>query len=99
MPGTGLALDYTAGERFIWNFILPVMRFFIPNVNTPQQFEQALARLLLEPKLEGVTGMYFEGLRPIHSSRDSYDLEKAGELWCTSIRLSKLTPAESLLPL
>ena len=94
MPGTGLARDYTAGERFIWNFILPVLRFFIPNVNTPQQSGRALARLLLDPKLEGVSATYFEGLRAIPSSRDSYDLAKAGELWRTSIKLTKLTPIE-----
>jgi NAD(P)-dependent dehydrogenase (short-subunit alcohol dehydrogenase family) len=99
MPVTGLARDYTAGERFIWNFILPVLRFFIPNVNTPQQSGQALARLLLDPKLEGVSATYFEGLQAIPSSQDSYDLAKAGELWRTSIRLTKLTPAESFLPL
>lgn len=97
MPGTGLARDYAAGERFIWNFILPLLRFFIRNVNTPQQSGQALARLLLDPKLAGISGTYFEGLLPIPSSQDSYDFEKAGELWHTSSRLTKLTPAESFL--
>jgi light-dependent protochlorophyllide reductase len=99
MPGTGLARDYSAGERIIWNFILPVLRFFIPNVNTSQQSGQALARLLLDQKLEDVSGKYFEGLRPIPSSQESYDLEKAGELWRTSIRLTNLPSAESFLPI
>jgi NAD(P)-dependent dehydrogenase (short-subunit alcohol dehydrogenase family) len=99
MPGTGLAREYPAGMRVLWNFVLPALRLFVPNVNTPRRSGRALARLILDPGLEGVSGAYFEGLRRIPSSRESYDLEKAGDLWRTSVRLTGLTPGESVLPL
>lgn len=95
MPGTGLARNYRAGERLLWNHVLPVLRFFIPNVNTPQKSGQALARLLLDPGLESISGKYFEGFKEIRSSRDSYNTAYADELWQTSIELSALTSKEN----
>ena len=34
MPGTGLARDYGRFARFAWRFVLPVLRPFVPNVNS-----------------------------------------------------------------
>ena len=34
-----------------------------------------------------MTGMYFEGNKPALSSADSYDIDRAHELWATSERL------------
>lgn len=47
----------------------------------------ALARLVLDPELAGVTGKYFSGRRETRSSAESYDLDKAADLWETSIAL------------
>jgi light-dependent protochlorophyllide reductase len=87
MPGSGLARDYDAFQRFAWRFVLPVLRLFVRNVNSISHSGQALARLVLDPTLAATTGKYFEGMKEIPSSKDSYDLLKAAELWETSAAL------------
>ncbi len=100
MPGTGLARDYTPLQRFAWNYLLPVIRpltrLFMP-MNSVQESGQALARLVLDPSLESVSGRYYSGLKELRSSTESYDVQKAGELWESSVKLVELTQAESLL--
>ncbi len=100
MPGTGLARDYGGLLRFAWHNILPAAaRLFYRNVHTPEASGKALARLAASPELEGVTAKYFEGLREIPSSDDSYDEEKARDLWETSIELVGLQKEETLITL
>ncbi len=100
MPGTGLARDYGGLLRFAWHHILPaVAGFFYHNVRTPEASGKALARLAASPELEGVTAKYFEGLREIPSSDDSYNEEKARDLWETSIELVGLQKEETLITL
>ena len=100
MPGTGLARDYNALLRFAWTYILPVIRpisrSFIP-MNSVNESGQALARLVLDPALERVSGKYYSGLKEVPSSKESYDTEKACELWEASAKLVKLTQAETVL--
>jgi light-dependent protochlorophyllide reductase len=100
MPGTGLARDYSPILRFAWDyilpFILPISRYFIP-MHSAHESGQALARLVLDPALEKVSGKYYSGLKEVPSSQESYDTEKAGELWEASVKLVKLTQAEMLL--
>src|SRR5205807_7305075 len=60
MPGTGLARDYGPAQRFIWNYALPALRF-IPGVNSANRSGRDLARLVLDPELESVSGKYFVG--------------------------------------
>jgi len=87
MPGSGLASDYTPTAKFVWNNILPILCRFVPNVNTMENAGKALARLVLDQDLESVTGKYFSGLEMIDSSEESYDLDKAKELWESSEKL------------
>jgi light-dependent protochlorophyllide reductase len=100
MPGTGLARDYSMFQRFAWNYILPVIRpvsrFFMP-MNSVDESGKALARLVLDPALENISGRYFSGFKEEQSSKESYDMQKAFELWETSAGLVKLTQEESLL--
>ena len=96
MPGSGLAQDYTPTAKFVWNNILPVFSKFIPNVNTMQQSGNALARLVEDPELNNVTGKYFSGFEAIDSSTESYDTEKAIQLWDASIKLTQLQPEETI---
>ncbi|MGD1920597.1 MAG: SDR family NAD(P)-dependent oxidoreductase [Pleurocapsa sp.] len=77
MPGSGLASDYTPTAKFVWNNILPILCRFVPNVNTMENAGKALARLVLDSDLEGVTGKYFSCFEMINSSKESYDLSKA----------------------
>jgi len=50
-----------------------------------------------DPYLEGVSGRYFEIDQDARSSEESYDLEKAGELWEESAVLVGLVPEETPL--
>lgn len=87
MPGTGLGRDYSPVQRFVWNRVMPGLTPVVPNVNTPKRSGAALARLAVDPALNGVTGAYFLGTKPIASSQASYDRRKARDLWETSERL------------
>lgn len=88
MPGTGLARDYHGLQAFAWRYVLPALTA-VPglNIHTPRQSGIALARLVLDPNLAGITGRYFSGRREIRSSEESYDLDKAANLWSTSMAL------------
>lgn len=98
MPGSGLARDYGAAARFGWNFILPVLGVFMPGVSSTKRSGRVLARLVLEPEFEKVSGRYFEPKGEARSSVDSYDLARARELWEGSTRLVGLGANETLLP-
>ncbi len=101
MPGTGLAREYSAPLRWLWNSVLPrviplLRRVLSPNIHTPAESGAALARLITERDLEGVSGKYFEGSREIRSSVESYDLRLAAELWQGSALLTGV-PTEALV--
>jgi light-dependent protochlorophyllide reductase len=104
VPGSGLARDYPAVLRFVWDRILPgavrVLTHVVPMVNPAPKAGAALARLVLDPGLEGVTGKYFPSharWREAPSSDASYDAERARALWVESVRMTGLTAAESPL--
>jgi light-dependent protochlorophyllide reductase len=96
MPGTGLARDYSPFMKFVWNFALPVFRF-IPGVNGVGKSGADLARLVLDPELEGVSGKYFVGQKSVPSSKESYDERKAAEIWESSVSMVDLKPEETVL--
>ena len=86
MPGSGLARDYSAAGRWAWRYVFPLLRV-LPNVNSTKTSGSRLAALASDPGFDDVTGAYFEGARRIRSSVDSYDLQKALDLWETSEQL------------
>ena len=104
VPGSGLARDYPAALRWLWLNVLPavarVATRFTPGINPADKAGAALARLVVDPALARISGKYF----PSHarwgeapSSQASYDAARAAELWDASVRLTKLTAAESPL--
>ena len=95
MPGTGLARDYRPFQKFLWHFALPALRF-IPGVNSTGKSGVDLARLVLDPELEGVSSTYFVGRRSVPSSKESYDERKAAELWESSVTMVRLKPEETI---
>ena len=93
MPGTGLAREYPAVARFVWHAILPRLiplarLILVKNIHTPEDSGSALARLIVDPALASTSGKYFEGLREIPSSVDSYNEARADELWRDSAILT-----------
>jgi len=94
MPGTGLARNYNAFARFAWKYILPVLILFKHNVNTVAKSGKSLARLIIDPKFDNVSGKYFDGTKQIDSSELSYNKENREDLWKTSMRLVLLKKDE-----
>jgi light-dependent protochlorophyllide reductase len=86
MPGSGLARDYPPLQRLVWRLVLPVLRI-LPQVHSTRTSGTRLAALATDPQFDGVTGRYFDGLTAVRSSVDSYDVDKARDLWQTSERL------------
>ena len=86
MPGTGLARDYGTLMQVGWKYLLPVLTLFISNSHTPAASGSSLARLVAEESLS-IHNKYFEGRKIIRSSEESYDEEKAKDLWETSCEL------------
>jgi NAD(P)-dependent dehydrogenase (short-subunit alcohol dehydrogenase family) len=85
MPGTGLAREYSPVIRAVWN--LPVMRRLVsPNIHTPQESGENLARLAIGEDVKGVSGVYYEGYKQIKSSKESYDEAKQEELWAWTVK-------------
>ena len=94
MPGSGLARDYGPVERFAWRFLMPATRI-LPGVRSTRQSGRHLAALVSDPGYVNVTGSYFDGLKAVSSSADSYDRAKALDLWQTSERLITAATADS----
>lgn len=101
MPGTDLTRDYGPAARFVVERALPKLLPLIGplglNINTVETSGKNLARLVLDPQLEGISGKYFEGSKEIRSSELSYDPRNAAELWDTSAALVGLRPDETPL--
>jgi NAD(P)-dependent dehydrogenase (short-subunit alcohol dehydrogenase family) len=104
VPGSGLARDYPAAARFVWDRILPgvarVLNPVYPGISTAGKSGAALARLVTDPALARVTGKYFPSTarwREAPSSVESYDAARAHALWEASARLAGLAPDESAL--
>lgn len=104
VPGSGLARDYPAALRVVWDRLGPGLAELLtratPRINPAWKSGAALARLVVDPALAGVSGQYFPShtrWRPARSSDASYDAERARALWEASVRLSGLTAHESPL--
>lgn len=96
MPGTGLAREHSGLSLFLWKFVLPrmipLLRLMITrNIHKPEESGAALARLISDPALALTNGKYFEGLKEIRSSVDSYDPGPATELWKESAKLTEIS--------
>jgi NAD(P)-dependent dehydrogenase (short-subunit alcohol dehydrogenase family) len=86
MPGTGLAREGNAIERFLWNIVGPriiwvLRRLVTANTHTPQESGESLAWVAVGDEVKNETGVYFEGRKKIKSSVDSYDEKKQEDLW------------------
>lgn len=91
MPGTGLAREASAILRFLWHNVLPrtiwLLRLLVsPNIYLPKDSGASLARLAVGEDVEGVSGKYYEGQKPISSSKDSQMVEKQEDLWEWTVR-------------
>ena len=92
MPGTRLARDRSAIERFAWKYLLPVLGLFVPGVSSPQRSAHILYRLLTNPLIAQTTGLHFDyRLKQTGTSKDSRREDYQRELYELSIKLSRAT--------
>ncbi|MGW4367104.1 SDR family NAD(P)-dependent oxidoreductase [Nocardia takedensis] len=83
MPGTGLARDRSAIERFGWKYLLPAMRV-VPGVSTPVRSAAQLTAVATAkdslPRAD-LRGGYVEIDRPVPSSPESHDPGRERDLF------------------
>jgi len=85
MPGTGLARDYAALKHSEAKHNLPITLFISNSQNTVNS-GTSLARMAADEQCN-INNKYIAGRRVLHSSAESYDEDKAKELWDGSLEL------------
>lgn len=98
-PGTGLAQSYPAPLRFAWNYIMPMMRYFIKKFNSPVTSGSRLANLAFSKELRQLNGVYYSKGKVIKSSADSYNKAYQAELWKSSIELTGIQQQDTIISL
>ena len=98
-PGTGLAKSYPAPLRFVWNNIMPMMRYFRKNTNSPATSGSRLANLAFSKELRQLNGIYYSDGKVTKSSVDSYNKAYQAELWKSSIELTAIQQQDTTISL
>jgi protochlorophyllide reductase len=95
MPGTGLADDRSAAERFGWRFVLPLLGLFMSGVSSPAKSAKAMVDKLILSPTTYPSGSYVEftgRLAPHSALARRHDL--GGDLYDVSKRIVELhTPS------
>ena len=87
--------EHLRGTRVTTNALHPatlmdtkmVIKTFSHALSSVQEDADATVRLAVSPKLEGITGRYFEGAREAHPNRQAYNAEARKRLWDLSEEL------------
>lgn len=89
-PGTNLGGNgnSVAMKMTVSGFGKAIFKMLGIKTSTPEKSGQAMGRLLLDSNLENTSGKYFQILEETPSSEDSYNQQKAKELWKDSIELT-----------
>lgn len=87
MPETGLSRGYSAPARIGFRLLAPVLIRLMPIARTVTRSAADLAWLVTEPELADTTGKYFTGAAEVPSAPESYDPDRAAELWQVSEEL------------
>lgn len=92
MPDTMLTRELPPPLRALFRGVFMSLRHLVAGIRSVKESGTHVARLVTDPALTGRTALYFDGLRETRSSADSYDLDKARDLWETSEALTHLEP-------
>jgi NAD(P)-dependent dehydrogenase (short-subunit alcohol dehydrogenase family) len=98
-PGTGLAKSYPSFLRFAWKNIMPVMKYFRKNTNSPATSGRRLADLAFGRELRHLNGIYYSDGKVTKSSADSYNKTFQSELWKSSIELTGIERRDTTIDL
>ncbi|MBF2073102.1 MAG: hypothetical protein IGS50_04970 [Synechococcales cyanobacterium C42_A2020_086] len=85
MLNTKLIRDY--GQTELSELSATISSTVLENAKSSPAIGVALAKLVLDSELENLTGKYFDGLHEVQSSQESYNEQKASELWESSMKL------------
>lgn len=92
MAGTGLGRNSTFFMGLVWYYLLPILaKTVIKGASTPERSAVHLADLISQVD---VTGKYFDIDKETESSVESYDAQKAKQLWDQSIEIIGLSESE-----
>jgi NAD(P)-dependent dehydrogenase (short-subunit alcohol dehydrogenase family) len=98
-PGTGLAKSYPAPLQFLWNNVMPMMRYLRKNTNSPATSGSRLANLAFGEALRPLNGIYYSDGKVTKSSTDSYNKAYQAELWKSSIELTAIQQQDTTISL
>ncbi|PXX55556.1 protochlorophyllide reductase [Nocardia tenerifensis] len=87
IPETGLSRNYPTPLRQGYRLMAPLIRWLVPVARPLHRSAGDLAWLATAPELAQTTRRYFTGRDELPSAAESYDRERAGELWEVSERL------------
>jgi protochlorophyllide reductase len=87
MPETRLQRDYPPRSQRLYARLAPVLRRVVPGARTAVRSGADLAWLVAAPELAGVSGAYFFGRAQCPTSKESYDRDRAAQLWEVSDEL------------
>ena len=99
VPGTGLARNYPSFLKFVSDYILKILVLFHPNTNTAKNSGIRLANLAYSEKYKNAKGKYFEGIKEIKSSEDSYNQIYQADLWKSSVELTSILQEDTTIQL
>lgn len=95
MPGTGLVRGFPEWVQQAFAGVISSVEPMVAGIRRPEDSGSHLARLVTDPALVDVRTAYFDGLKPVPSSTDSYDETKQRDLWETSERLIETLRSKS----
>jgi NAD(P)-dependent dehydrogenase (short-subunit alcohol dehydrogenase family) len=96
MPGTGLARDRGSVQKLLWRTLLPGIAKLMPGASTPARSAEAVIWALQSPELDGKSGLNFGFTRQQEAtSKDSYKVDLAVDLFETSLRLVGLSQSST----
>lgn len=87
VPATAAASAHGVKRRFM-QVVLPHMPFAV----SVDAAADALAFMAVDPSIEGVGGQLFGECRPIESSPESHDIDKARRFWELAADLTGIDP-------
>jgi len=99
VPGTGLARNYSRFLKFVSDYILKILILFHRNTNTAKNSGTRLANLAYSEKYKNAKGKYFEGIKEIKSSEDSYNETYQSDLWKSSVELIGIQQEDTTIQL
>ncbi len=87
MPETELSRNYPTPMRQGYRLMAPLIRLLMPVARPLSRSAADLAWLATAAEPAGITGGYFTGRDKVPSAPESYDLDRARELWEISEKL------------